>query len=231
VWEAAIDGRPLRFQLAGINNQNFIMRDEETGSWWQQVTGEAILGPFKGRRLKPVLHDEVSVAIWKREKPNGRILRPDDRIAASGGYAPWEEHVSRLPVVTPVGSDSSLEARAVVVGVAINGESRAYPFSTLKERRIIIDSVGRVPILILLGDDQKSVRGFNRRVDDCELEFFLKTESKSFELIDSETGSEWDFTGKALRGPLTGQQLEKVFVLKDFWFDWKTYNTDTTVFK
>ena len=27
------------FVSPGINNQNFIMRDEQTGSWWQQVTG------------------------------------------------------------------------------------------------------------------------------------------------------------------------------------------------
>ena len=54
MWETTIDGRTLHFHLAGINNQNFIMRDEETGSWWQQVSGEAMLGPLKGRRLKPV---------------------------------------------------------------------------------------------------------------------------------------------------------------------------------
>ena len=48
MWETTIDGRTLHFHLAGINNQNFIMRDEETGSWWQQVTGEAILGPAEG---------------------------------------------------------------------------------------------------------------------------------------------------------------------------------------
>ena len=41
MWASEIDGRKLTFHLAGINNQNFIMRDEETGSWWQQVTGVA----------------------------------------------------------------------------------------------------------------------------------------------------------------------------------------------
>jgi hypothetical protein len=33
VWETTVNGRVLHFHLAGINNQNFIMRDEETGSW------------------------------------------------------------------------------------------------------------------------------------------------------------------------------------------------------
>ena len=37
----------LTFHLVGINNQNFVMQDQETGTWWQQVSGEAILGPLK----------------------------------------------------------------------------------------------------------------------------------------------------------------------------------------
>jgi hypothetical protein len=104
VWEAAIDGRTLHFHLAGINNQNFIMRDEETGSWWQQVSGEAILGPLKGRRLKPVPQDEISFALWKREQPMGRVLLPDPRVQAAGHYAPadWEAGIGKLPVATRI---------------------------------------------------------------------------------------------------------------------------------
>ena len=52
VWQAALDGRATRFRLVGINNQNFIMQDEATGSWWQQITGAAIQGPRKGARLE-----------------------------------------------------------------------------------------------------------------------------------------------------------------------------------
>ena len=54
MWESSVNGRKLNFHLAGINNQNFIMRDEQTGTWWQQVTGEAIQGALAGRRLGEV---------------------------------------------------------------------------------------------------------------------------------------------------------------------------------
>ena len=47
-------GRVLNFYLAGINNQNFLMRDKETGTWWQQITGKAIFGPLKGAALELV---------------------------------------------------------------------------------------------------------------------------------------------------------------------------------
>ena len=45
-------GRVLHFYLAGINNQNFLMRDRETGTWWQQISGKAIFGKLKGETLE-----------------------------------------------------------------------------------------------------------------------------------------------------------------------------------
>src|SRR5262249_35639935 len=54
-----------------------------------------------------------------------------------------------------------------------------------------------------------------------ELEFFAKPQAPELTLLDSETGSEWDFTGKATSGPLKGRQLNKLPILADYWFDWK----------
>lgn len=48
MWARTIQGETLTFHLAGIHNQNFLMRDEETGSFWQQVSGECIAGPMRG---------------------------------------------------------------------------------------------------------------------------------------------------------------------------------------
>ena len=121
-----IDGRALDFHLWGINNQNFIMRDEQTGSWWQQVSGEAIQGPLKGRRLTGVIHDELSFGIWKAERPGGRVLKPVP--GKSDQYAPanWERRMKKTPTVTPKVPGDPLEPRTVVVGVtALFAWSRA----------------------------------------------------------------------------------------------------------
>ncbi|HEV8169930.1 MAG TPA: DUF3179 domain-containing (seleno)protein, partial [Pyrinomonadaceae bacterium] len=93
-----------------------------------------------------------------------------------------------------------------------------------------MDTVGPVPIMIVLGDDKRSARAFERVVDGRRLEFFQKTDS-GFQLIDAETGSTWNFEGKAVAGPLTGRQLKKVFVLEDYWFDWRIYHPDTTIYE
>jgi Protein of unknown function (DUF3179) len=228
VWETTVDGRVLHFHLAGINNQNFIMRDEETGSWWQQITGECILGPMKGRRLKLFDHDELTFAEWKRENPRGRVLRPDPKVAAANDYAPadWEQRMTRVRVATMLAdANAVLPARTLIVGVEAGGASKAYPVDALQKQNPIIDTIGSVPVLVLLGDDGKSVRVFDRRLDGRSLEFFRKPDSP--ELLDAETGSAWDFTGAATSGALAGRRLEKIYSLKDYWFDWKTYHTNT----
>lgn len=222
----------LHFRLAGINNQNFIMRDDETGTWWQQVSGKAIQGPLKGKQLKGVFHDEISFSIWKREQPQGRVLKPDERILASNQYAKsdWEKSVGAMRVVEGADIDQRLAPRTLVIGVSVGGKSVAYPLTALQKQSPIIDMVGSVPIVIVLGDDKRSVRAFERTVDGRRLEFFQKTENNVLQLIDAETGSTWSFEGKATSGPLSGRQLKKVFVLEDYWFDWRIYHPDTTIY-
>lgn len=223
----------MNFRLSGINNQNFIMRDEETGSWWQQVTGEAIQGPLKGKRLRRVFHDELTFGLWKRERPQGRVLRPEEELARAGKYAPanWEEEIAKLPVTSSNTTDASLEPRALIVGLTVGDASKAYPFDALVKQSPVLDDVGGVPIFVVVGDDKKSVRAYERLVDGRKLEFFVKSDAAPLRMVDAETGSEWDFTGQATGGPLAGKQLKKIAVLNDYWFDWKAYHPETTVYQ
>jgi len=211
------------------------MRDEETGTWWQQVSGKAIHGPLEGHQLKSVFHDEVSFAIWKNEQPNGRVLKPDEKIAAQKQYEPvdWETRYEKLRVVEGTDVDKRLTPRTLVMGIELNGKAAAYPLPALQKQSPIIDMVGTVPIVVALREDNRSVLAFERTVDGRRLEFFQKKDDKNpeFQLIDAETGSTWNFEGKATSGPLAGRQLKRVFVLEDYWFDWRIYHPDTTVYQ
>ena len=75
------------------------------------------------------------------------------------------------------------------------------------------------------------MRAFERSLDGRKLEFFLKANAPEFTLVDAETGSEWDFMGRAISGALNGKQLNKVAVLNDYWFDWQTYHPKTLVYE
>ena len=236
MWATTVNGQQLHFHLAGINNQNFIMRDEETGSWWQQVTGEAILGPLKGARLAPVLHDELTYGLWRREQQDGRVLRPDPHVAASS-YAPadWETRMERVPVAT---NDRNIETkqRTLVAGLFVNGQARAYPLPLLVAQSPVNDTLGGTPVLLLVAEDGRSVRAFERTSAGRAVEFFKRAPANNStqgppQLLDAATGSAWDFTGLAVAGPLTGQRLKQLPVLADYWFDWHSYNPQTTLYR
>lgn len=208
------------------------MRDEETGSWWQQVTGEAIQGPLKGERLRSVFHDELTFGLWKQEKSQGRVLRPDEEVARAGNYAPadWEDEIAKMPVATSMVTDKSLEPRTLVVGLTINNASKAYPFDALVKQSPVLDTIGGVPVFIAVGDDKKSVRAYERTIDNRKLQFFVKPDAAPLRFVDAETGSEWDFTGQATEGEFKGRKLKPIAVLNDYWFDWKIYHPDTKLY-
>ena len=124
MWETPNTFRNARFHLTGINNQNFIMQDEETGSWWQQITGEAIFGSSKGQRLNPVLHDELSFSVWKREHPDGRVLLPDDSKPWKRFSEDWEDHTAKMPVLAAWNPDTRLSGRTQIVGIKIGPLSK-----------------------------------------------------------------------------------------------------------
>jgi len=225
-----VDGRALTFRLFGINNQNFIMKDEETGTWWQQVSGEAIQGPLRGRRLEGIDHDEIAFSIWKRENPFGRVLKPVAGRQEDYATETWERRMKKVRTVTPVGKDDPLTPRTVVAGVTVSGLSRAYPFPMLREERLLLDRLNGVPIVLVLGEDKKSIRVFDRALDGRPLELFVKRGERPVTMVDAETGSEWDFAGTAVSGPLAGAKLKKLRVLKEYWFDWKIYQPASTVY-
>ena len=232
MWGSVVNGRRLTFRLAGINNQNFVMEDLETGSWWQQVTGAAFLGPMKGRRLAPIPYDQLTFATWRSESPRGRVLRRDDKIAKADKYAKadWEARMLKNDAPASAARDSRLEPRALVIGIEVNGTSKAYPLKTLEKSGAILDQIGGRSLLVVRGSDRRSIRVFDRVVDGRALEFIVKPDAAAFGATDLETGSEWDFTGAAVRGPLTGRRLERLPFLEEYWFDWKTYHSQTLIF-
>jgi Protein of unknown function (DUF3179) len=224
----------LHFHLAGINNQNFLMRDEETGSYWQQVTGAAIAGPLKGAQLALVSQDELSFALWKKEQPNGTVLAPMPRYAGKYEKATWEKEVAKLPTVIH-GTKGTLDDRETIIGVAINGTAQAFPLTKLTAQSpVLLDVVGGEPLMLVLGPDGKSVRVFSRKVADQDREFYghsAANSSDSWSLVDDTTLSQWNFDGCAVSGEMNGQCLTQITALKDYWFDWQHYHPHSGIYR
>lgn len=219
----------MEFRLSGINNQNFLMTDEETGSWWQQISGVAIAGPLKGRRLTRVFHDEMAFRLWLREHPDTRVLIPATDTAWVKFSRNWEEETAKMPVATRIRLTDSLPMRTVVLGLELNGESKAWTLRALEKQLLIIDRLGGRAVALVLGEDGKSVRAFEPTIDGQFVELFAVPGSSPLVLQDSQ-GNTWDWRGTAISGPLAGRKLEPLPVIKDYWFDWKTYHPESRVY-
>lgn len=226
MWKRTIQGKTLTFHLAGIHNQNFLMRDEETGSFWQQVSGECVAGPMRGAQLERVHNDELTVARFRAESPGGQVLLGEP--GYSDSYErDWEPGIDKLPTVVDT-RDSPLPPRALVAGVAVGGKARAYEASRLAAERVILDELGEVPVVLWSGGG-RMLRAFDRRVDGKAL---LLAPADGEHLRDAETGSLWDFRGCAVEGPQAAARLcmTPVPVLWDYWFDWRAYNSETDIY-
>jgi uncharacterized protein DUF3179 len=224
-----LSGREFHFHLAGINNQNFLMRDDETGTWWQQVSGKAISGPLAGQILQPVNMDELTFALWRAEYPAGTVLMPVSNYESKYEASNWEQQYTRLPVVLNF-SKTPLTMRTIVVGVELNGSSRAYPLDVVLHQSPIQDEVGGVRVLIAVGPDNKSIRAFRTQIDGKNLELFKQVDANSWSLIDPATHGQWNFQGCPTMNMPGMRCLEQVPVLRDYWFDWRQYHPSTSVY-
>jgi hypothetical protein len=228
VWKRTAKGLVFTFHLAGINNQNFLMRDDQTGTFWQQISGRAIAGPLAGSQLEPVPSDELSFALWQSESPDGTVLKPLPKDKGDYETKDWEVHIGKARTVLNF-PNSGLKSRDIVFGVSAFGASRAYPVARILSAKLIEDRLGTEAILLVLGPDGKSIRVFQARLPGQTLapEYY----STADRFIDSETGSEWNFSGCAVQGKRAGSCLSAVYGLKDYWFDWRNYHPDTTIFR
>ncbi len=228
MWGRKIDGLVLTFHLAGINNQNFLMRDDQTGSYWQQISGKAIFGPMRGRTLPLINSDEISFKLWRAEQPGGRVLAPVAKFAGEYEAKDWDTKMAKARVVIQF-PKSGLPMREQVFGIAAEQSSRAYPVKKLLADKLVLDRVGGEAILLVTAADNQSIRAF-RNLSPAR-DFYRAEAPDNFLFTDAQTGSKWNFQGCAVEGPEQGRCLEPVRTIKDYWFDWKNYHPATTIYR
>jgi Protein of unknown function (DUF3179) len=232
VFDRRVRGRDLSFGTTGnLRRSNLVMWDRQTESWWQQLTAEAIVGELTGERLRPVPAQILSWAHFKRRHPRGDVLSPDtgaERDYDRNPYLGYDEPGSR-PHLFRGRVDSRLAPKERVVAVLDARPPVVVPFSRLAREPVVAVNAGRTPAVILYergvasAIDQDAVSDskevgtvgvFDRRVRARKLSF----ERRGAAIVDRETGSRWDVTGRALAGRLRGSRLRPLRHDEQFWF-------------
>lgn len=96
VYDRRIDGQAVAFGNTGrIRHADMVMYDRATESWWQQFTGEAIVGSRAGTLLRALPARLESLARFRARAPGGKVMIPADVMRQPYGETPYF-HMDRL---------------------------------------------------------------------------------------------------------------------------------------
>ena len=76
-WNRRLDGRTLRFRRSPKRDArgHWLLQDEQTGSLWSWLTGEAESGELKGRKLDPLLYNPILNGRFRAFYSDGVVYR------------------------------------------------------------------------------------------------------------------------------------------------------------
>ena len=240
-FDRRVEGEELVFGMSGkLRHKNLIMWDHRTESWWQQLTGKALVGDLAGQRLE---------FLPFRTLPWGEVRRSIDRALVLSRESTQNEALSGFYAVKPCPTEypdegllwtggptsETLGSHARVVGISLPN-TVAYPISELARLGVVNDVVGTQPVVLIYSSEPciGTVPGLGASivdaaavyipiVDERALSFYLK----DGRILDRETGSEWSTAGLAVDGPLEGQQLEALPHTIAFWAPWVAFYPET----
>ncbi len=143
VFDRRVAGRSLTFGTTGkLRSSDLVMYDHATESWWQQFTGEAIVGEYTGRRLQLVPSRLESFELFSKRHPRGSVLVPNDPGFRDYGSNPYVGYdASERPFLFNGELPDGIDPLARVV-VLKGGEPRAISLELLRQRRTMtVDGV------------------------------------------------------------------------------------------
>jgi hypothetical protein len=245
VFDRKVAGRELDFGTTGrLRKSDLVMYDRQTQSWWQQFTGEAIVGHYAGQHLRPLPAAIISYQDFKRVYPHGEILSRDTGHRRPYGRNPYRDYdrVGESPFLFDDATDPRLPAMERVLAVRHRNIQRLYPYTLLEERPAINDQLGDLPVVILSTPGMRSAldrarisesrlipaaAAYSRRLGERTLSF---RRDAGGSIRDRETGSMWAITGQALEGPLRGKRLEPLGGGVHFAFAWLAFHPDSEIY-
>jgi hypothetical protein len=245
VFDRRLEGVVYDFGTSGnLRNSDLIMWDRQTESWWQQLTGKAIVGELTGQMLIFLPSIIISWEDFKTNKPEGKVLSQDTGFRRDYGHNPYVgyDRVDNPPFLYRGELDRRLLPKERVATITISQTDAAYPFSVLAEERVVNHAVNGQDLVVfsqpgtrsaldeVLIEDSADVGAtavFDPHLEGRKLTFSWN----EGRFTDNETGTTWSLLGKGLYGPLAGQRLQPIVHANHFWFAWAAFKPDTQIYQ
>ena len=171
-----IAGDRIEFgNTGGLYNNNMVMYDRETESFWGQMRLGSILGPRAGERLKHLPVYQGTWKAWRELYPETRVLSTDtgytrnytgDYYVDSGyttsdGYWFWQADTY----------DTRFHPKEIILGLLGHQSSRAYLFTSMREEQVVNDRFEGASLVVVYDEEAKAALVFEREWDGRTLTF------------------------------------------------------------
>lgn len=142
VFDRRVDGRVLDFGTTGkLRNSDLVMYDRTTESWWQQFTGDAIVGAMVGKSLKMLPARLESYAQFKAREPAGSVLVPNDPTLRNYGQNPYIGYDrATKPFLYNGAMPEGINPMARVVAICTKDITFAVALTLLRKKRALAQS-------------------------------------------------------------------------------------------
>ncbi len=245
-YDRRVNGEVLDFGVSGfLRNSDMIMFDRQTETWWQQLTGEGLVGDYNGTLLDFVPSQVISFRTFADRYPDGEVMSRDTGFSRQYGTNPYAGYDSRggQPFLFRGEVDTRLDSAVDhVLATKIGDVSKAYPFDTLRAEVVVNDTIGETPVVIFFQagvasslddsiiDNSRDLgtAGMYQATVDGDVLTFIANGDGTFS--DEQTDSIWNAFGEAIDGELLGTELEWVNAFPHFWFAWAAFSPDTEVY-
>ena len=208
-----------------------VMYDHQTDTLWSQFLSKGVEGPLKDTDLELVPATQTTWEAWRQLHPDTKVLNKTSSVSTDS-YVNYYES-SRAGIHGQFNPDDRLYVKELVLGVNLDGNAKAYPFSALNREQIVNDTYAGEDVMIFFDTATGTALAFDRSPGDTPLTFSIEGEpaGTSTVLVDEETGSKWTaFTGSAIDGELKGSRLERIPSHLSFWFAWSDWNPQTEIY-
>ena len=220
VYSRTLGDEVLTFgNTSALYESDMVMLDYETGSYWWQVAGRAIVGELTDAELTPLPSTTTTWGAWRELHPETLVLSRDTGFARPYERNPFlgfEDFLDRGRLAFPV-SEAALDGRLLpgtkVLTLRIGDEARAYPL-TGDAPAVVTDLIGGEPVVVFVNGEAQSGAAFSALLDGRPLTFT----DRDGRAIDSETGSVWDAAGRGVDGTFQGAELAPLPVKTSFWY-------------
>ena len=239
----------LSFGTSGmLRKSNLVMWDRQTESWWQQLSGEGLVGKFAGVELEFLPSMILSLEEFNKTYPKGLVLstntgeKVNKNRYGKNPYVKYDDLNNDAPRLFFEDVDPRLPAMERVVHVPADKIDRVYPYSIIQKEHVINDQIGKDEVVLFHepgtvsildeknieeGRDIGSVTVFNRTIDGRVIDFIY--EDKKFR--DVQTNSVWDISGKCVKGSLKDKQLRPRYYGVHFAFAWFSMYPESELYK